>query len=505
MKVLLINPNLYAQIGFNYGLASLSSVLKKHGHETALINVNEKIGYPLDLERIRKDVGDFEPDLIGFSAVTNQYKYVLEIATFLKQEFCLPQICGGIHATLAPDEVLQSGCFDFVCRGEGEYALLDLANRLEKGEDVSRIPNICLTRDGRVIKNPVRPFVRLEDLPRKDYEIFDFQKMIDIKNGWVGVMASRGCPFNCTYCFNHQMVTLYQDDLGISGKELNYIRHHPAEEVLKELEYLLSRYKNIRMFIFDDDLFTFNKSYLMVFCREYRERIGLPFVVNAHVKMIDREMAEALKDAGCRIVKFGLESGSERLRKEILNRPMKDEEIMKAFRVVEEAGIHTSAFVMIGLPHETREDLMMTIELLAEIKPGRFRWAIFFPYVNTVAYEISRKGGFINFGKMEKLSGFTEESCLDFGPEHNAWIEKLQKIFPWYVNARIKTNSSPFYQSLIKGVEDMPLESWREIKDKIIPLDREISSLLLAQQKEHYAIRYEEFMAVRSDWLGEEG
>jgi radical SAM superfamily enzyme YgiQ (UPF0313 family) len=505
MKVLFIYPNLYAQIGFNYGIAFLSSVLKQHGHETALININEKLGYPLDLEQIRRDVEGFGPDLIGFSAVTNQYKYCLQIAEFLKEEFPLPLICGGIHATLATDEVLKSGYFDFVCRGEGEYALLDLAEKLEKGGDVSSIPNICLMRKGRVIKNPVRPFVTLEDLPMKDYDVFDFQKMIDAKNGWVGVMASRGCPFNCTYCFNHQMVKLYQNDLGISGKGLNYIRHHPAQDVLQELEYLITRYRNIRIFIFDDDLFTFNKPYLLNFCKEYRERIGLPFVVNAHVKMIDEEIALALKGAGCRIVKFGLESGSERIRREILNRPMKDEEIIRAFDIVEKAGIHTSAFVMIGLPHEKKEDLMMTIELLARIKPGRFRWAIFFPYVNTVAYEISRKGGFIDFDKMEGLSGFTEESCLNFGPEHNAWIEKLQKIFPWYVNALANLPSSPLYQSLVKGAEGLPIESWRGIKDKVIPLDREISSLLNAQNKEHYAIRYEEFMAVRSDWMEEEG
>jgi hypothetical protein len=160
---------------------------------------------------------------------------------------------------------------------------------------------------------------------------------------------------------------------------------------------------------------------------------------------------------------------------------------------------------MIGLPHEAREDVMMTIDLLARIKPGRFRWAIFFPYVNTVAYEICKRGGFINFEKMENLSGFTEESCLDFGPEHNAWIEKLQKIFPWYVNARTKTDSSPFYQSLVKSAEKLPIESWRTIKEKIISLDREISIFLSAQNKEHYAIKYEEFMAVRSDWREEVG
>jgi len=501
MRVLFIYPNLYAQVGFNYGIAFLSAMLKKRGHAISLLNINEKIGYPLDLDRIRKDIENYNPGIIGFSAVTNQFQYVIEIAQMIKRHFTIPIVCGGIHATITPEEVLNSGYFDYLCVGEGEHALLELVEKLEKGENTSSIANIWLKQNSKIIKNKVRPFVNLNSLPPKDYKIFNFQQMIDAKNGWVGIMSSRGCPFKCSYCFNHQMVKIYKTDLKVSTKKLHYIRHHHCESVIEELSTLLNDYNNIRMFIFDDDLFTLNKEYLSSFCREYTKKINKPFVVNGHIKFFDDEIAHMLKEAGCEIVKFGLESGSERIRKEVLFRPMKNSEIIKAFEVAHKYGLHTTAFVIFGLPYETEEDLLMTIKLLAYIKPGRFRWSIFFPYTNTAAYEISKKGGLIDFEKMRSLSNFTEESCLNFGEQHNLWIKKLQKVLPWYVNAYTDLPSSSLYLTLIQEIKQMDAKTWDEAKTKFFSWDESISQLLSINQKEHYAIKYNEFMAVHSNWF----
>ena len=497
MKILFIYPNLYAQIGFNYGIASLSAVLKEHGHLTSLININEKLGYPLDLSRIKKEVEDFAPDLIGFSLLTNQYQHALTIARSIKEYCSVPIIAGGVHATMAPVETLRSDCFDFVCRGEGEEALLELMSSLEKGKDTSGIPNIWAKKNGKIIQNRVRPLTDLDRLPFKDYQMFDFQKMIDAKNGWVGVMASRGCPFRCTYCFNHQMVDLYRKDLNLLPAQLNYIRRHPVEEVIHELEYLTNEYNNIEMFIFDDDLFTWDKKYLIDFCRHYKKKFTTPFVVNAHVKIFDEEIAENLKEAGCSMVKFGLESGSERIRRDILNRPMKDDQIADAFRIAHKHHLETSAFVMLGLPHETKEDIMMTIKLLAGIEPSRFRWSIFFPYPGTKAYQISEEGGFIDYDKMESLNNFTEESCLNFGKQHNLFLKKLKKSFPWWVNAHTKFSVSALYQELVRVIEEMDEKIWDHNEPKIIPLDNKISEFLQLTEKSHYAIKYNEFMAVK--------
>lgn len=501
MRVLFIYPNLNAQIGFNYGVAFLSGALRARGHQTKLLNINEQLGYPFEWQRIKEDIAVFDPQLIGISMVSNQYRYCLEIASSIKRDFAVPIIGGGVHASADPEGVIASEVFDFVCLGEGEHAITELAERLEQGTDCSSIPNLWVRANGSVVRNKVAPFSELTAIPHKDYDIFDFQKMIDAKDGWVGVMASRGCPYRCSYCFNHQMVNLYKKDLETTENKLHYIRYHPIDDVIRELQYLLNTYNNIKTFIFDDDIFTLDKSYLVEFCREYRQKVNIPYVVNGHIKNFDEEKASALKESGCSIVKFGVESGSERVRREILNRRMSNEEIIRSFHVAHQAGLHTSAFVMFGFPHETKEDILMTIKLLSRIKPGRFRWSIFFPYVHTDAYSIAKRDGFINEHKMQSLDNFFEESCLDFGPGLNLWIDKLQKTFPWYVNRFADLPCSAYYADLIDEVEALSSEEWPELKGNCAEKDNEISQRLVRAGQLHYAIKYNVFMGVRSDYF----
>jgi len=501
MKVLFIYPNVGSQLGFNYGVAHISSVLKAAGHKVEFRQICEELAPLPAKEQFIAWLKQSAPDIIGFSLVTNQWPYATELAGWCREAVDIPLICGGIHATVAAEEILETEIFDYVFLGECEDAFLEFVERLSLNEDASDIRNMGMIHGGKVRINPIRPMPDLISLPPKDYDIFDFQKIINAKNGWVGLMASRGCPFKCTYCFNHMMVNKYRTDLQCSFKGLNYIRHHSTEQIIDEIVYLQKNYRNITMFIFDDDLFTFDKKYVIEFCEAYKMVSQLPFVVNGHVGFFDEDRAEALAEANCKIVKFGVESGSERIRNKVMNRHMSNKKIIKAINLVHKYGMHSSCFLMIGLPYEEHKDVMETITLMSEAKPGRFRWTYFFPFPGTEAYDMSIDGGYVNIEKMGSLLNFTEESCLDFDEEQNLFLKKVGRIMPWFVNAYADLDVAPFYREKIDEILQMDREQFDRISTDLHDEDKHISFRFQQENKSHYAIKYNPFMGVISDYF----
>jgi len=297
------------------------------------------------------------------------------------------------------------------------------------------------------------------------------------------------------------MVKHYRKDLNCSFKKLNYIRHFNIKQVIGEIEYLLSNYKNIKMFIFDDDLFTFYRPYVKEFSQAYKKICTIPFVVNAHVGFFDKERARFLAEANCKIVKFGVESGSGRIRKQVLNRHMTNEKIVQSIRTSHEFGLHTSVFLMIGLPDETHEDVMATIRLMAKAKPGRYRWSFFFPFPGTKAYEISDRLGYIDYDKMTHLANFTERSCLDFGDKHNLFLKKVGCVMPWFVNAYSDLPVADFYRKKVEEILSLDSKSWENRADSLYEEDKGLSRNFVKQGISHYAIKYNPFMGVISDYF----
>jgi len=501
MKILFIYPNSGSQLGFSYGIAHMSAVLKQAGHTVDLWQLCEDIAPLPSKEEFINRLKQIAPDVVGFSVVTNQWLYAKKLAAWAREATSAPLVCGGIHAMAAPENILKTSSFDYIFRGEAEEAFLEFIEKTATKEDVTELRNLGLIHNGKIRINPVRPLPDLKRLPLKDYDIFDFQKIIDAKNGWVGLMASRGCPFSCTYCFNHQMVRHYRKDLNCSFKELNYIRHFDIKQVIGEIEYLLSNYKNIKMFIFDDDLFTFYRPYVREFSEAYKKICTIPFVVNAHVGFFDEERARFLAEANCKIVKFGVESGSGRIRKQVLNRHMTNEKIVQSIRTAHEFGLHTSVFLMIGLPDETHDDVMATIRLMAKTKPGRYRWSFFYPFPGTKAYELTTKLGHIDYEKMTHLVNFTERSCLDFGDKHNLFLKKVGCVMPWFVNAYSDLPVADFYRRKVEEILALDSQSWEQKADNIYEEDKEFSRNFVKQGISHYAIKYNPFMGVISDYF----
>jgi len=501
MKILFIYPNEGSQLGFNYGVAHIAAVLKKADHEVELLQLSGEIGNLPSKTEFCAKITQAASDIVAFSVVTNQWPYAKKLAAWVRDVTDVPVICGGIHAMASGREILESGLFDYIMRGESEEAFLEFADKLHNGESAQTVKNLGFIKDGEIVLNPMRSLPDLKKLPPKDYEIFDFQKIIDAKNGWVGLMGSRGCPFSCTYCFNHQVVTQYRKDLNCSFKQLNYIRHFDVQGVINEIKYLVKTYKNIKMFIFDDDLFTFYGDYVKEFCLEYKKISDIPFVVNAHVGFFDEERAQLLSEANCKIVKFGVESGSERIRQKVLHRRMSNKKIVRAIETANSYGMHTSVFLMIGLPDETRDDLMETITLMAKTVPGRYRWSFFYPFPGTKAYDFSFKLKAINSDKMAEMSNFTQGSCLDFGYEHNLFLKKVGVLMPWFVNAFSELPVADFYRKKIEKILQYDSSEWEAESENLFNEDKVLSDNFVKRGLRHYAIKYNPFMGVISDYF----
>jgi anaerobic magnesium-protoporphyrin IX monomethyl ester cyclase len=496
MRVLFIYPNVGCQIGFNYGLAHISAVLKAAGHEVRLLDVCEKLDPDVEPSSVAQRVAELEPGIVGMSVVTNQFEYAKRLARAIREVCSAPIVIGGPHPTMAPEETIETGLFDFVCVGEGEYAMRELVAALEEGRDTTDIRNMWARRNGTVHGNPVRPFVELTELPPKDYELFDFQRLIDAKQGWVGLMPTRGCPFRCAYCFNHVVIDLYGREAGCRPRD--YVRRQPVPDFLDEVGGLLSRYTGITTFIFDDDIFTLDKDYLREFSEEYGRRFSTPFVCNAHVRFFDDETARLLKQAGCWMVKFGLESGSPRVRREVMMRPMSDRAIQEAFGAAHRQGLQTSAFVMMGLPGETPDEMIQTVELLARVRPSRFRWSIFFPYPGTKLHDVCVERGLIDDEKMAGQTNFMDDTCLRFGESALRMIHRLRRFYPWFVNARLPGEAGRRFAPLAERALAAPGDEIEAVE----AAGREVCGEFPPDREPIYVVRYNRFMAVRTDAPG---
>ena len=522
MRVLFVYPNLYTQMGFNHGLASLSACLQERGHETQLVNLNENLPPVPTPEDVLARVRAWEPGVIAFSCLTQQYPAALELVRWLRAAApdLPPLVVGGVHPTMVPEQVMADGVWDHVGVGECEDALVSLVERIEAGEAPDDAPNFLSWKGGvrptaqpteaDWVRNPVGEFPDLETLPMPDYGLFDTQRITDQKHGWFGLLSSRGCPYRCTYCLNHKIVDRYRADLGRGASKIGFFRFRPPHKMIEEVRHVLDRYPGIGTLIFDDDLFTQNVEHALATCAAYRDSgIDVPFVVNSHVKQLDPRVAEALAEAGCRILKLGIESGSPRVRRDVLQRNMTDQDILGTIESGEENGLHTSGFVMVGLPDETRAERWETVDLLARSGIGRFRTSLFFPFPGTESYRLAVEGGYITGSTDPTVTDFTESSCLDFGAEENLFIDKLATCMPWFVNSRMsrfrEAPAAERYVPIVAEVSRMDAREWAEFKPTVRERDDALAAAARSAGELHYAIRYNSFMGVRSDYyLAEE-
>ena len=378
MKLVLLYPdiNTIQFPHFQHGIAWLAAVVKKGGHQVELIYLDRE----RDDAELLAEVSGRSPDVIAFSSTTQQWLFTRRYAAALRR-LGKPIVIGGIHVTIDPEAVFATGLFDYLVRGEGEYPMLEIMNALAAGLDASAIANVW-TRGpaGEVVRNPVRPPVNLAQLPWPDRDIFNNDLLMMHNDRQVSVMASRGCPYRCSYCCN----TVLSD---LVGGNANWVRQRPVADVIAELEFLHRRFPDMKSLIFMDEIFTVHKRWVKEFCGEYQKRFHTPFQVFLRVETVDRETLAIMKDAGLYSVIAGVESGNERIRREVLNRKMTNQRIIDVFKWADELGIETWDFNMIGVPGDTEATIRDTMELNRLIRPHHLQTSIFYPFPGTPLYD----------------------------------------------------------------------------------------------------------------------
>ncbi len=416
MKILLVYPNIVeSPKDISTGLAILSALCKREGYEVELIDSTFKIS---DREILKK-TENFNPDLVLITTATNDFDHSIHIATLIKKKFEKLILVGGYHPTIAPEEAISKDCFDIVCIGEGEEALLELLKSLKKGKSRTNIKNLWFKKkekgEIKIIKNPLRPLIQnLDSLPFPDREIFDYKTYLEWNHGTATFISTRGCPFKCSYCINHLLSKKYEQ----KGK---YVRFRSIDNLFQEIKEVLKKYpvKNIEFY---DDTFSLDEKRMHEFCKRYPKEIGIPFNINVRVNAIKSEFFKLLKKAGCVRVSIGIESGDSYIRNKILKRNMTDEQILSVFDQAKKAGLRTYSFNMVGIPFENKKSIRKTILLNRKCKPDYIGVSIFNAFKGTEIYELCRKNKWL---KKTYSRSYFQESNIN---HPNFKISELKKI-----------------------------------------------------------------------------
>jgi anaerobic magnesium-protoporphyrin IX monomethyl ester cyclase len=384
MKVLFLNPQ--QEMG---GIQCLSAFLKREGHETALVNDpnlfdNPWIQHPMlaqffdNSDEVILKIDQHKPDLIGMSVVTDDLTWAFNWAARIKKHLNIPIVFGNAHATFDPQECLRNEHVDFVIRGEGELTLLELVNALEGKILFSEVLGLGFKRKGKILINSMRPLIEdLDTLPFPDKDLY-YDIMPYLNHGYT-TMSGRGCPYKCTFCDNNTSMKLYKSEVTKTQK---WARRHSPEYVVNEILWAKEKY-NIKHVRFNDG----------EFCPLYKEKVKIPYFAWVYPNTIDDEMAELLADSGCDAIEMGIQSGSQQLRKEMLHRNTRDDQIQSSLKALQKAKIRATIDIIIGLPTETKADLDATVLLLADTNPWHIYafWLRYYPSTEILSMVKERK------------------------------------------------------------------------------------------------------------------
>ncbi len=437
MKILLVKPisDIHV-VSPPLALAYLASSIKKLNVDVRILDcLLKKFTFP----DFNKYLRDYNPDVIGFTSFTMEFKSALKMAEIAKSlNPKVKIIFGGPHVSNVPEDSLKNRATDFIFRAEAEEGFPRLIEELIKQKnnrnykpDFKKIPCLGWKNKNKIILNPIKLLENLDSLAFPDFDLLEFNKYPKLylakKHPSAPILTSRGCPFNCTFCTAKQL----------SGTKW---RFRSAENIIKEIKILKEKY-NIQEFQIWDDNFTMNKERAKKFCDLLiKENLNLSWWCPNGVRLetLDKELLIKMKKAGCYAIAFGIESGSEKIQRD-MNKNINFKHLREMVTFAYNLGFRTQGFFILGYPTETREDILKTIKLAKSLPLMRASISLFQPLFGSKIYEDLKKQGKIPKDYSIENCDYSKASILPIGFKNIEEVKKMQQkaMLEFYLRPRV--------------------------------------------------------------------
>lgn len=419
----------------------IGAFLEKNGFNVKIIDAHlEK----LSLIKLSEQIIKQNPDIIGITTDSINYYDSLRIAKLAKITLNATVVMGGPHATLRGEELLKYPEVDIVVLGEGEYTMLEIVQRIERGLTLKGCKGCYYKENDKIIINPLRERIQnLNLLPRLARHLVPYKyyprnyTFGGIKTPVDTVSTSRGCPYNCSYCSSRE----------IWGPQ--YKTRNP-KDVIDEIEYLINEFGTKGIY-FREDNFTLNKKHVLGICEEIiKRKINIEWECSSRVDLVNKQVLKKMYQAGCKSIWFGIETGSPRMLKK-LNKGIKIEQVRKAVQITREAGIRVGGSFMMGMPGETKEDLRMTVKLIKELALIPTSLATFVGIPDSQLYHEIIENGWIESAYGEVL--FVKHPILS--KEYLKAIKRYVEKELYFLNKKENLNRNPKYilTYLLNGIK----------------------------------------------------
>ncbi|GMR05355.1 MAG: radical SAM protein [Thermodesulfobacteriota bacterium] len=389
------------------GLMLLSALAKERGHVTMAAVLADK--------NLTAKLKSFKPDIVAFSAKTGEHKYYIAANDTIKSiDSGIFTIMGGPHPTFFP-EIIETHPFDALCVGEGDDAWPELLDALEAKKSIDAIPNIVTRKNFKKGTPPAMRMRRraLDDLPFLDRDLFYRTTRLG-RFPMRSFMVGRGCPYKCTYCFNHRYNLLYKGNGKLTSRM-------SVDRLISEIKDMKEKYETQFIKFYDDIFILKDDEWLDEFAERYPREVSIPFHCLMRANLLTEPILIKLKKAGLASLSMSIESGNDEIRNEVLKRNMSRETMTEAFDLCVKHGIPTFSNTIFAIPGSSLADDIKSLDLNIRCKVTLGEFPLFFPYPATeLANYAIKRGDFdgnydklhMSYQSLSPLTCFTDREKL---------------------------------------------------------------------------------------------